>query len=445
MAIIKMKSRKMLFSSTVSLCFLFFLLYPVYPGQEASLVKMQIKKKTLENGLSLIYQKDASSSITVIQILIRGGQSAEPENKQGLAYLTTRLALEIPDQIIAQNLMSQASQVYTLCQGDYSLINITSLSENLDETLNIISQIILDPLFSAIRIDFIKKQMDYRKKMQEDDSINVGRNAALEKFFAGTSYGGSVLGNKESLKAVKKKDIKSFYNTHFIAGNIIVAAISDMEEKALCRIIENSLTKFPAGKVEDAKPTTGSLPEKLDVYIEKDTQQYFISRAFLLPEVTAKNYTLSYMVENLLGKGFNSRLWALRTQQKLAYTVNSKATQMKFGGLLEAYLETDKEKKETALEALKTVMNELFESGITGEELEVTKTFSKASFLRDNETKTIRARNLALFEALGLGFTFLDRFSEEIDAISLEEINAFIKEFLDPEKGVEVIVGPKED
>ena len=90
-------------------------------------------------------------------------------------------------------------------------------------------------------------------------------------------------------------------------------------------------------------------------------------------------------------------------------------------------------------------MNELYESGITGEELDVTKTFSKASFLRDNETKTTRAKNLASFEALGLGFTFLDRFSEEIDAISLEEINAFIKEFLDPEKGVEVIVGPKED
>lgn len=445
MEIIRTKSRKILFSSTVSLCFLFFLLYPVYPGQEESLAKMQIKKKTLENGLSLIYQKDTSSSITVIQILIRGGQSAEPENKQGLAYLTTRLALEIPDQTIAQDLMSQASQVSTLCQGDYSLINITSLSENLDETLNTISQIILDPLFSSIRIDFIKKQMDYRKNMLEDDAINVGRIAALEKLFAGTSYGGSFLGNKESLKAVKKKDIKSFYDTHFNAGNIIVAAISDMEEEALCRIIENSLTKFPPGKVEDAKPITGSLPENLDIYIEKDAQQYFISRAFLLPEVTAKNYTLSYMVENLLGKGVNSRLWALRTQQKLAYIVNSRATQMKFGGLLEAYLETDKDKKKTALEALRTVMNELYESGITGEELEVTKTFSKASFLRDNETKTTRARNLASFEALGLGFTFLDRFSEEIDAVTLEEINAFIKEFLDPEKGVEVIVGPEED
>jgi len=115
--IIRTKSRKILFSSTVSLCFLFFLLYPVYPSQEESLAKMQIKKKTLENGLSLIYQKDTSSSITVIQILIRGGQSAEPENKQGLAYLTTRLALEIPDQIITQDLMSQASQVSTLCQG----------------------------------------------------------------------------------------------------------------------------------------------------------------------------------------------------------------------------------------------------------------------------------------------------------------------------------------
>ncbi len=442
MEIYKKKSLKILLKDAVSICFLFVLLYP---GQEASPAEMQIKNKTLENGLSLICQKDASSSITVIQILIRGGQSAEPEDKQGLAYITTRLALEIPDQTIAQDLMSQASQMSMLCQGDYSLITITSLSENLDKTLNTISQIILNPLFSTIRIDFIKKQMDYRKNMQEDDAINVGRSAALEKFFAGTGYGGAVLGDKESLKAVKRKDIKSFYDTHFNAANIVVAAVSDMEEEDLLRIIENSLSKFSKGKIQDVHPIQGSLPESHDIYIEKDKQQYFISRAFLLPEATAKNYTLSYMVEHLLGKGVNSRLWALRTQKKLAYTVNSMATQMKFGGLLEAYLETDKEKKETALEALRMVLKELYENGITQEELEITKTFSKASFLRDNETKTTRARNLASFEALGLGFTFLDRFSEEIDAITLEEINAFLKEYLDPEKGVEVIVGPEED
>jgi len=440
-----MKTHKALFIIVALSCFLLSTLIPAFSDQEVSLAKIQTKKKALENGLTLIYQKDASSAITVIQILIGGGMNADPEGKQGLAYLTTRLALEIPDDITAQNMMSQASQVYLMCLGDYSLINVTSLSENLDETLKIVSQIILDPLFSSIRIDSIKKQMDYRKKMQEDDAINVGRNAALERFFAGTGYGGSVLGSEKSLKAIKRKDIKSFYDTHFKAGNMVVAAISDMEEEPLSGILERYLNQFPAGKPSEPEAVAISPSENDDIFIEKDTKQYFVSIAFPLPEITTKNYALACMIENLLGKGLNSRLWSLRTQEKLAYNVNSHLTQMKYGGMLEAYLETDKEKKEAAVEAIRKVLADLYENGITEEEFEITKTFSKASFLRENETKTMRARNLSSFEALGLGFTFLDGLPAEMEAISLEEINAYIKDIFDPTKGLEIIVGPKEE
>jgi len=36
--------------------------------------------------------------------------------------------------------------------------------------------------------------------MQEDDAINVGRNAAMERFFADTGYGGSVLGSENPVR-----------------------------------------------------------------------------------------------------------------------------------------------------------------------------------------------------------------------------------------------------
>ena len=441
----RLKSRNCTFIIIVLACFFLSLLLSGFAAQEASSFKNTAVKRILDNGLTLIYQKDASSAITVLQILIMGGKLAEPKGKEGLAYLTTRLALEIPDHSKAQKLMSQASRVYMMGLGDYSIINVTSLSENLDETLKITSQIMLDPLFSGLRIDLIKKQMEYQKKTQEDDSINVGHNAALEKLFARTTYEGSVLGSEESLKEIKKKDIKSFYDNHFKAENMIVSAISDLEEEALTEILVNYLNQFPAGKPAEAKSTAVSLPEERDIFIEKDSKQYFISLAYPLPEVTAENYILACMVEHLLGKGLNSRLWPLRYQKKLAYNVNTTATHMKYGGILEAYLETDKEKKEAALEALREVLMELHENGVTSEELEVTKSYSKASFLRDNETKTDRSRNLAVFEALGLGYEFLEKVADEIDAVSLEELNAYIKRVLDPAQGIEVVVGPQKD
>jgi predicted Zn-dependent peptidase len=391
-----------------------------------------------------IYQKDTSSAITVFQILIKGGKAVEPEGKSGLAYLTTRLTLEIPDRKKAQDLMNQASRVSMTSRGDYSLINIMCLSEHVEETLRVTTKIMLKPLFSGLRIEGTKKIINYRRNTQEDDPANVAHKTYLERLFAKKGYGSSVLGSEESLKAIKKKDIKNFYNSYFKAENMVVAVISDLEKAPLVEILDEYFAKLPSGKPAESKPNSVTIPEERQVFIEKDTKQFFISLGFPLPKITRKNFALASIVENLLGKGVGSRLWDLRYIEKLAYNVNAQATLMKDGGILEAYLETDKEKKEVALEALKKVLSSLFENGIAEEELEVTKINVKASFLRENETKVIRAENLVSFEALGLGYKFLSGFFLEIDAIGLDEINTYIKDILNPEKGVEVVIGPKD-
>jgi predicted Zn-dependent peptidase len=302
----------------------------------------------------------------------------------------------------------------------------------------------LKPLFSGLRIERTKKIINYRRNTQEDDPANVAHKTYLERLFAKKGYGSSVLGSEESLKAIKKKDVKNFYDSYFKAENMVVVVISDLEKAPLIEILDEYFAKLPSGKPAESKPNFVTIPEERQILIEKDTMQFFISLGFPLPNITRKNFALASIVENLLGKGVGSRLWDLRYIEKLAYNVNAQATLMKDGGILEAYLETDKEKKEVALEALKKVLSSLFENGITEEELEVTKINAKASFLRENETKVIRAGNLASFEALGLGSEFLSGFFLEIDAIGLDEINTYIKDILNPEKGVEVVIGPKD-
>jgi zinc protease len=419
-------------------------LSPILSNQTLSFSRNLPEKEFLANGLKLIYQKDASSAITVFQILIKGGKAVEPKEKTGLAYLTTRLALEIPDRGKIQDLMIQASRTSMMSYGDYSLINISCLSDHLEETLKITTQIILKPLFSGLRIDSVKKQMIYHRKRQEDDSINVGHNALLGKLFYNTGYAGSVLGSEKSLKAIKKKDIKSYYERYFVAENMAVVVISDLEKDFLVEILNEYFSKFPSGETAESKPISLTIPEEKKIFLEKDSKQFFISLAFPLPRITRKNFILAYIVESFLGKGVGSKLWPLRYREKLAYNVNSRANQMKDGGILEAYLETDKEKKEIALKALKKTLRNLFEKGITEEELEIAKTNAKASFLRENETKETRAGNFVCFEALGLGSEFLSEFPHEIDAIGLDEINDYIKEILNPEKGMEVLIGPKD-
>ena len=419
-----------------------FILFLALPASADRLLYHQPTKDILPNGLTFIHQLDDSSATSVIQILIHGGKRREPAGKEGLAFLATRLCLDLPDQQILQQLMNQATNRTFLCRHDFSVIKISCLSGNLEEAIKLTTKILKDPLVSGLRIERIKEFMNHFRKLQEDEPINVAHTAAMDNLFAGSSYAGSTYGTEQSLKNIKKRDVEDFLDSYVRAGNMIVVVSTDMEKEKTLRIMQPYLEMFREGKPPEAGPVSFAPAGKPSVSLEKDTQQTLVYEAFPLPGIFQKNYVLSLMLENLLGKGMNSRLWPLRTEKRLAYIVNSRAFQMKEGGMLEAYLETDQTKKEMAVEGLKETVEDIFGNGISAEELSVTKVHTKGTVIRENETKDAKTYNLAVMEALGLGYDFLNRMLTEIDAVTLDEFNAFVRDVLNPEKVVAVTVGP---
>jgi predicted Zn-dependent peptidase len=391
----------------------------------------------------MVYHEDTSSEVSVLQVVIKGGKRADPIGKEGLAYLTTRLSLEIPDQGKVRDIMSQATRIAMNCHGDYSVVTVACLSENLEDTVELVTQIMKKPLFSSIRIDNIKKMMNRLREREEDESITKAHNAYLKEFFKGTTYGDSVLGSEESIKTIKKKDIQDFFDSYFRSGNMTAVISTDLDKETAFSILETHFSGFSTGNPQEPSADFNISPlSDSQLTILKDAKQSLVSFAYPLPAISRKNYILSSLLDHLLGKGLNSRLWALRTKEKLAYTVNSQTTHMNECGLLEAYLETDVNKKDRAVKALRDVLQTLYREGSTEDEFEVTKIYFKATFMRNNETKQIRTQSLAKFEALNLGFDFFDKFFLEIDEITLQEFNAFLKEILNPEKALEIIIGP---
>ena len=228
---------------------------------------------------------------------------------------------------------------------------------------------------------------------------------------------------------------------------MILAVSSDLDEPRILEVLQKYFSKIPSEKRAEAgaqvPPERPSAAAEKELFVEKDTKQTLVSVCFPLPQVSAENFLLASLVENLLGKGIGSRLWPLRGKEKLAYSVNAQAWMMKKGSLLEAYLETDAKKRESAKEALWKTILLLYENGISEDELAMTKANAKGDFLRQNETKEGRISNMIAFEGLGLGYDFLNRFFDDLDAIKLDQVNAFIKEYLKPEKAVLVFVGKK--
>ena len=106
-------------------------------------------------------------------------------------------------------------------------------------------------------------------------------------------------------------------------------------------------------------------------------------------------------------------------------------------------METDNAKSPRASEALDRTLADLQDKGITEEELRTAKTMARTRFLRSMEAKAPRLRAVGFFEVLGLGYEHLSGIFAALDAVTLETMNAFIREALAPDRSLRVTVGPE--
>lgn len=411
------------------------------PGQASPAL---VERTTLANGAVFLFANDTSSKITSIEIFVGGGKSAVPPGKEGLASLTTRLALEITDAQKARDMMGQATRLGAVTMEDFSLIALECLSENLEQALKTVAEMVLDPLFSGPRIDSLRDFLAHQATIEEDDTAELGRLTALRTLFSGTGNAASAHGTAASLKALTKKDIQAFYSERFRAGNMVFSVISDLESEKVRGLVEKAFARLRPGGAPDAAapPPPPAVSRAGEIRVAKDTRQNHIALAFVLPPLAEKTYLAALALENLLGKGPGSRLWHLRSDLNLAYNVSARATPMRNGGLFEAYVETDAGKAEEALAALRTALERLVEEGIGEEELRITKTCLRVQFLRDNEMKTPRARTIGILEALGLGGHLFNRFPEAVESLTAEEMTAYLRAVLDPSRALTIVVGP---
>ncbi len=366
-----------------------------------------------------------------------------PKGKEGLAYLACRLALEIPDSDKARALMAQATRLKVSVDGDFSVIGIECLTEKLGDALRAASDIIQSPLLSGMRIDHNKRTMALLGRDREDDASDTGHDAALGAFFLGQGCGGAIFGTAESLKRLEKKDVVGYYDRFFTKRGLFLCVCTDLDTATIRMLLEKAFTKFREGRSDET--ALGAPPVKPDnrrVAVPKDSKQTYVARAFALPPVNASEYARGYLLETVLGNGPGSRLWNLRVKDKLAYNVNARLTWMKAGGILEAYLETEKANAEKAGPALTAVLEELGRSGVTPEELAAAKILAKTRFLRTNEAKDMRTMTMGTFESLGLGAGFISGIFDALDAVTTDDLNAFIKKNIDPGLAVEITVGP---
>lgn len=420
---------------------------------EAKTVKApEFYQTTLKNGMKVLGTKATESPMINITINLDGGDMAltpDQLKKFGLAQLATGLMNEGTKNYTTEQMEAELDKLgstINISAGKMNnTINVSCLKKNLDATLKLLEEKLLNPGWRAEDFKLAKKQYKESVKDQKTNAQSLA-NKAFNQAIYGPS---SVLGMEPTVKtidAIELKDCQDYYNNCFstAGGNIVV--VGDVTDAEIVSKLDF------LNKMNNKEVKMQAIPEPP----AKAEQQFFIQEKTAAPSSVIMmgypamkydatgDYFKSQIANFAFGGAFNSRLnLNLREDKGYTYGIRSSFSGNKFNGTFLISSSVKRPATVLSLAEITKEFNNYVQNGITDKELE----FTKQSMLNVEalryESPWQKAGFLANIARYNLPKDYVAQQNQILKSITKEELNAHIKKVYDPNKLTTVIVGDK--
>jgi zinc protease len=173
-------------------------------------------------------------------------------------------------------------------------------------------------------------------------------------------------------------------------------------------------------------------------------QAHFVLGFLGIPFHHPDSYALTVLDAALSGQG--GRLFReLRDKESLAYALDFMAHPNLDPGFIGIYMGTHPNKLEAAVEAVLRELKKVREEGLTEEEVDRAKKYLIGNFEIGLQTNGAQANQMSLDELYGLGFDHYQRFPQEIQKVTKEDVNRLTKEYFNLEAYAIAIIRPPLD
>lgn len=408
-----------------------------------------IQKAALSNGLAVWLVEDHELPTVVMNLVIRSGSERDPAGKAGTASLTadmldegtkTRSALAIADEL---DFIGASLGVFSDMDGSYVTLN--TLTKHLDKALAVFADVVAHPSFPAQEFDRLRKQRVTTLLTQQDQPGAMATNAYNRILYgADHPYGHNVLGSTASVGALTREDLTAFYATHYRPNNAALIVVGDITMASARAMLEPLLKGWKPAPVTPAPPTAAPAPGKRRIYlVDKPgaAQSEIRIGAPAMPR-SSPDFFPAGVMNRILGGQFSSRLnLNIREQKGYSYGVRSGFTMMRGGGPFTASGGVITAKTDSALKEFFHEMDRMHAEGITAEELTFALKGINGAFPLTFETPGqvgTALRNIYLYD---LPENYYNTYIGNFNRVTLAEVKAMAKKYLDTSSMVAVVVG----
>jgi len=413
-----------------------------------------LQRATLSNGLKIVLAERPSIPTVQFNLLLDAGFAADQFALPGTAKLAMEMLTEGTKKRtsleISEEMAQLGASIGAGCSLDTSSVALNALLKNLDASLDLYADVILNPSFPEA--DFLRLQKQRLAGIQREKAEPA--TMALRVFpqllyGAQHAYGNPFTGSgtEASVAKLTAGDMRRFHTAWFKPNNATLVIVGDTTLAAVTPKLERLFCTWTSGDVPTKNIGPVAPREASSVFIidRPGSLQSVIYVGNLAPPKANSQELAVELANKILGGDFTSRInMNLREDKHWTYGARSSiiAARGQRPFVTMAPVQGDKT-KETMQELDRELRGMIGAKPVTDAEFARVVTSQTLKLPGTWETQASVAGSLAEIVCFGLPDDYCQTYADKIRALTRDDLTAAAKTVVQPDHLVWVVVGDR--
>ena len=404
-----------------------------------------IHREVLPNGLTVITEEMQHLRSVSIGIWVKTGSRDEDPTWNGISHFVEHMVFKGTKNRSAEEIARQVDSIGgnmdAFTAKECICFNVKVLDEHLPVALDVLSDLVLNPVFDGQDLTRERGVILEEIKMDEDSPDYLVHEIFAQNFWKDHPLGKPILGTKDTVRRFERNPVLEFYGQRFGPGNLIICAAGNLKHGHFAALVAERFQQMKPVKNGFHSPQPKIVP-RIIMRNKKALEQVQICVGVPSHPLAHARRHASYILNTLLGGGMSSRLFQnIRERQGLAYAIYSDLNPYRDTGCLSVYAGTSRESAVKVVQSVVAEFAKLKSEEVPEEELRRSKDQLKGSLMLSLESSTSRMSNLARQAMYFDRFYSMDELLKNIEAVTAAEIKDLANQFFSSDSIAVTVLG----
>lgn len=403
------------------------------------------KKCTLNNGLVIVGEEIKHVNSVSFGIWVGVGSRYEDEYTNGMSHFIEHMLFKGTKnrtaKKIAQEVDSLGGHINAFTSKEATCYYVKMLDEHIESGINILSDMMLNPLF--LDEDILKERSVILEEisMYEDSPEDLAHDMLFKMIYKNQGVGRNILGTRSSLQKIERDSMLEFFNKYYVPSNCVISVCGNFNFDDMVELIEQKFKGWNNKK--DKNIDISNCNFNLGIITKnKDIEQMNLCMGLEGIGLESRQIYALSIVNNIFGSSMSSRLFQnIREEQGTVYSIYSYLTLNKGLG---AFNIASSMSEKNIYKVYNSIVNEIRlirEKSLTKEEIKRSKEQLKGNYILGLESTSGRMMSMGKSQILLNKVNNPKDIIKKINNVTDDEIDNIIKGIFNTDKIAISVVG----